>query len=81
MCIIGIDRVNKSKEGINMKAQEIINEVGTQGGNIMIAYKLTNSKYQTHNNTQWGVNITHEVNEKHQDCIILVLLFLHLLHE
>ena len=47
-----------------MKAQEIINEVGTQGGNIMIAYKLTNSKYQTHNNTQWGVNITHEVNVK-----------------
>jgi hypothetical protein len=30
----------------------------------MIAYKLTDSKYQTHNNTQWGVNITHEVNVK-----------------
>ena len=30
----------------------------------MIAYKLTDSKYQTYNNTQWGVNITHEVNVK-----------------
>jgi hypothetical protein len=30
----------------------------------VIAYKLTDSKYQTHNNTQWGVNITHEVNVK-----------------